>query len=284
MAEWRPSAQYRKIAEANRQYYARTAQVYDSTETCVTDGVFQAGLEQDLDAVLALLGRPPAAIQALDACGGSGNITLKLLRRGVPTVTSDISADLLAICRSRCEAEGLTPRLVCTEIGDFLSAHPGQFDLIVFSSALHHLEDIDAVLDLAYASLRPDGVIFTTFDPAAHRHRYERLIFLLDYLTFKVHRQPGDLLASLSRRVRRTVRGATKTQADLSEENLGFLAEYHVERGIDDLALATRLRARGVEIVRHEREAGGRYAPTRALLRALGTAAHFKLVLRKPAA
>lgn len=284
MSEWRPSAQYRKIAEANRQYYAKTAQLYESSETCVTDRALQARLEGDLDDVLALVGKPYAAVRALDACGGSGNVSLKLLRRGVSTVTCDISLDLLRLFQERCEAERLTPKIVCGEIGDFLLAHPGRFDLITFSSALHHLEDIDGVLSLAFRSLAPGGVIFTTFDPVAYRHRGERLVVWLDYLAFKVHRQPGDLVAALSRRARRTLRpSSSKEQAALTDANLGVLAEYHVERGIDDLALAARLRERGFEVVRHEREAGGRYAATRALLRGLGAATSFKLVLRRAA-
>lgn len=281
MQSWSPSAQYRKVAEANRQYYARTAHLYDATETCVTNATIQERLERDLDRVIALIGKPPHAIRALDACGGSGNISLKLLRRGVHTVTCDISVDLLKILQARCEAEDLTPQIVCSEIAGFLLAQPGHFDLIVFSSALHHLEDIDGVLLLAVRSLAPGGVIFSTFDPT-YRQRYARLIIWLDYVAFKFLRQPADLLAALSRRTRRMLgRVASKEQADLAEENLGFLAEYHVEQGIDDLALAERLRAQGVEVVRHEREAGARYAFTRSLLRALGITTTFKLVLRQ---
>lgn len=282
MHSWNPSVQYQKVAEANRRYYAKTAHLYDATETCVTNVTIQQQLEQDLDTVLALIGKPPQAIRALDACGGSGNISLKLLRRGVPTVTCDISIDLLRILQTRGETEGLTPQIVCSEIAVFLLGQPARFDLIVFSSALHHLEDIEGVLRLAIRSLAPGGVIFTTFDPIMHRHRYAPTILWLDYLAFKVLSQPSDVWAACLRRTRRILgRVVSKEQAALVEENLGFLAEYHVEQGIDDLALASRLCAEGVEVVRHDRETGARYRLTRALLRALGVATTFKLVLRK---
>lgn len=90
--------------------------------------------------------------------------------------------------------------------------------------------------------------------------------------------------AAVLRRVRRTLgRVSSREHADLADENLGYLAEYHVEHGIDDRALVERLRAQGVEIVRHEREAGARFALARAMLRALGVATTFKMVLRVPA-
>jgi len=286
MLSWGSSTEYRKVAEANRRYYAKTAELYDQTETCVTDAGAQAILEAELDQVLALLGRPRDQIAALDACGGSGNVSLKLLRRSVATTTCDISVELLRILQKKSAAEALTPTLVCSEVADFLRLCPGRFDLVVFSSALHHLADIDGVLDLAIASLRPGGMIFTAFDPTPAGPRYQRLIAWVDYLTFKVHRQPGDLLAAAGRRARRLLSGASqggdKQGLAMNDANLGVLAEYHVERGIDDLALVQRLQAQGVEVVWHRRLAGGRYTPTRALLRSLGAVTSFKLLLRKP--
>jgi ubiquinone/menaquinone biosynthesis C-methylase UbiE len=286
MTSWNSSAEYQKVAEANRQYYAKTAALYDQTETCVTDGETQAGLEAEIDQLLALLDRPCAQISALDACGGSGNISLKLLRRRIRTVTCDISPELLRILQQKSVAAGLQAMPICSEIASFLRLHPDRFDLIVFSSALHHLAEIDAVLELAVIALRPGGFLFTAFDPTPAGPRYQRLISWLDYLVFKVHRQPGDLLAAAGRRMRRTLAGSThdgdKQALLINEANLGVIAEYHVERGIDDIALVERLRALGMEVVWHRRLAGGRYAPTRALLRALGAVSSFKLLLRKP--
>jgi len=283
MSNWRPSAQYRKIAEANRQYYAHMAHLYDRTETCVTSAEMQQRLAGDLDRALAVIGKPPLTIRALDARGGSGNVSLKLLRRGVSTVTCDISIELLRIFQGYCDDEGLAPRIVCCEIGDFLRAHPSRFDLIVFSSALHHLVDVCGVLDLAYDSLTPGGVIFTSFDPAAYRNEFERLIVYLDFVAFKIHRQPVDLFAAVARRAQRIITGATsKERAAVNQATMSILAEYHVDKGIDDIALVRHMSERGAEVVVHEREAGGRYAPTRALLQSIGAVTTFKLLLRKP--
>jgi SAM-dependent methyltransferase len=118
---WQPSTTYQKVAEANRQYYAQTAAMYEATETCVTDPLLQRGLESDLDRALATLGKPLASVRALDACGGSGNVALKLLRRGVGVTLVDISPDLQEIFRAKCVEAGFVPKVVCSELAAFLA-------------------------------------------------------------------------------------------------------------------------------------------------------------------
>jgi hypothetical protein len=106
--------------------------------TCVTDQEGQKILERDIDRVLEATGKQPSQIRALDACGGSGNISLKLLRRGVNVTLADISSELQGIFEKKCAEHGYEPTVVCSEIGRFIASGSEPFDLIVFSSALHH--------------------------------------------------------------------------------------------------------------------------------------------------
>ena len=286
MPDWQPTETYTKIAAANRLFYAQTAAQYDTTETCVTDPRAQALLEQDLDRILQLLQRPAAQVRALDACGGSGNISLKLLRRGVRVTLADISEDLQAIFRQKCTAAGFTPTVFTGEIAAFLANTTDHFDLVVFSSALHHLENVEAVLRLARERLAPGGLLFTTFDPTARaqHHWLTRVLQRLDYFGFKLFCQTSDVLGAVRRRTKRLLAGtraAAKDQAEVNESTAGLLAEYHVEKGIDDLALVSHLKQAGYEVVWHERYAGGRTALTRGLIKALGDATSFKLLLRR---
>ena len=99
-------------------------------------------MERDIDRVLEATGKQPSQIRALDACGGSGNISLKLLRRGVNVTLADISSELQGIFEKKCAEHGYEPTVVCSEIGRFIASGSEPFDLIVFSSALHHLEHI----------------------------------------------------------------------------------------------------------------------------------------------
>lgn len=273
---------YSTVAEANRRFYARIADLYDRTESCVADPAAQDELESDLDRIIRHLGRPPAELKALDACGGSGNVALKLLARGLDVTVADISSDLLAIFHRKAATAGYQPRSHCGEIAEFLRQNPGSFDLIVFSSALHHLQDIDHVLGNAFNSLRPGGALFTLHDPTA-RSQQGRLtpwLLRLEYVAFKILCQPGDVPAAGWRRIKRTFRREDRPQ--LAEENLGVLAEFHARDGIDDLALVDRLKAVGFQVVEHQRLHGARFALVRRVLTRVGQPTGFKLVLQRP--
>jgi 2-polyprenyl-3-methyl-5-hydroxy-6-metoxy-1,4-benzoquinol methylase len=285
---WSPSSQYAKVAEANRRFYAKNATLYEQTETCVTDSRAQEYLDRTLEQVLGRLATPAGELRVLDACGGTGNVAIKLLQRGLNVTLADISREQLDIFEQKAAAHGARARVVCGEIASFIHDHRGEFDLIVFSSALHHLENYFAVLKLCLEALRPGGLVFTIHDPTAATNRggLARLIVRLDYLAFKCLDNAADLPAALARRSKRTISGAQKQschEMEITDATVGVLAEYYAMRGIDDLKLVDDLRGIGFEIVWHKRRAGGRYGITRKLVTWLGEKTEFELLLRKQA-
>jgi ubiquinone/menaquinone biosynthesis C-methylase UbiE len=285
---WAATPEHQRIAEANRQFYATVANLYDRTETCVADPTAQRQIEDDLDRVIQLTGRPPGELRAMDACGGSGNISLKLLRRGLQTTLVDISPELQEIFRQKCARAGYHPQVVQSEIGAFLAVHREPFDLIVFSSALHHLQDVDGVLSAAFHQLTPGGLLLTLFDPTsrAAMRPWTRRLLRLDYYAFKVRHQTADLPGALLRRMRRKWPRATsdnKTAMALDHSTAGVLAEYHVEKGIDDFALLQRLKTVGFDVLWHLRSVDCRFAIIRRLVERSGDRTAFKLLLRRPA-
>jgi len=202
---------------------------------------------------------------------------------------ADISQEQLDIFQRKDAADRPRAQVFCGEIASFLNDHRGRFDLIVFSSALHHLENYAAVLNLSLDALRPGGLVFTIYDPtgADGLKRSARLFLRLDYLLFKCLENAADLPAALARRFRRIVTGAERQgfdQIQISDATVGVLAEYYATRGIDDLRLVENLRAAGFEIVWHKRRASGRYACTRRLVEWTGEKTEFELLLRRPAA
>jgi ubiquinone/menaquinone biosynthesis C-methylase UbiE len=271
------------VAEANRRFYARIANLYDRTESCVADHAAQVALESDLDQVLSHLPSPASSLKALDACGGSGNVALKLLARGIDVTVADISRELLDILERKAASAGHRPRTHCGEIASFLTSTDAAFDLVVFSSALHHLQDIDRVLSLVFQRLRPGGLLFTLHDPTARAHQGRLTPFLLraEYFAFKFFKQPGDVPAAALRKLRRAF-GGRSGQSQLSDDNLGVVAEYHIRDGIDDLALVQRLRRVGYQVIRHDRLHGARFAVVQAIVSRVGQPTGFKLLLRKP--
>jgi 2-polyprenyl-3-methyl-5-hydroxy-6-metoxy-1,4-benzoquinol methylase len=287
MDKWTPSKSYSNIAEANRRFYLQTAALYDATETCITSSLHQAALDTDLDRVLKLSGKLPATIRALDACGGSGNISIKLLLRGIHPILADISPELIDIFLKKCERYAFKPETSCKEIGAFLAEESRHFDLIIFSSALHHLEDIKQVLTLAFERLAPGGVLFTVFDPTSRRQLspLTRIVQRIEYYLFKICQQSSDIPKAFGRRLRRMLAGVSssnKGDIALNSSTVGMLAEYHVEQGIDDLDLVSYLRHVGFELVQHDRYVDTRSAWTGRVIRWLGDATSFKLTMRKP--
>ena len=286
MDKWSPSKAYTNVAEANRCFFSQRAALFEATET--PRGAHQAKLEADLDRVLEVLGKRPEEIRALDACGGSGNISLMLLRRGIQPILADISPELLEIFRQKCESNSFKPYTVCKEIGAFLAEESGPFDLILFSSALHHLENFRQVLTLAFNRLAPGGVLFTIYDPTPRRQLrlITKILLRIEYYIFKIFYQSFDLPKAIGRRLRRTLTGSSasnKGNVAFNSSNVGVLAECHVEQGIDDLDLVVYLREIGFEVVQHDRYAGTRFTWVDRMIRWLGDATHFKLLLRRPA-
>lgn len=279
------SSEHQRIAEANRRYYQRMASLYFQTETCVTNKRDQNTLRELLNFAIARSAHESGSLRILDACGGAGNAALKLQAAGFDVTICDISLELLRLYRDQAHGMGYPVKAVCGEIGAFLETCRDYFDMIVFSSALHHLVDIDAVLLAAARALRPGGVIVTVFDPTPRSDPRLRLALSLDYLLFKLIRQPSDVVAGLGRRLRRFISGRAvqdKQHIQIDSDTLGVLAEYHVEHGIDDHALVMRLRAAGLTVLYHDRGYAARYPLTSWLLERIALPVNFSLVVQRP--
>jgi hypothetical protein len=76
------AASQKRIIEANVTFYRQTAEKHDSYETYIFDPALQQSLEDDLDKIglhFAGLDRSPSC---LECGGGTGNLTLKMCKRG----------------------------------------------------------------------------------------------------------------------------------------------------------------------------------------------------------
>lgn len=264
----RRSEETLSTAEANRRYYAERAAEYDDTEECVTLERHRNRLRRVLATAVAAA---PAGDRVLDACGGSGYASLELGAMGLDVVTVDISPDMLAIYERKASAAGLTATVDVGEIASFLSMSRDQWDLVVFSSALHHLDDYRGVLDAVRERLAPGGVIATVFDPIAAGKLAQRIRYA-DYLLWLAVTRPRAFLGRLGHRAAR---------AGASSDSVGRLAERHALTGIDDIALAKDFEDGGLEVILHERSYEARFAAMRGLLRLLARPTAFAFVVRR---
>ncbi len=241
--------------EANRLLYRDLASDYDATEACVIDARQHERLRAALREALAIVPRPP---RVLDACGGSGNAAALLAAEGVVPTVVDVSAEMLDRWEVKARGLGLEPETHVAPIEEFLAGDERRWDLMVFSSALHHLEDPAAVLCAAGDRLAPGGAIVTIYDPTLG-DRALRALRMADWLGDLLVRRPREFAEVVRRRIARQRRAASGP----AEAHVGRTAERHALGGIDDLALRRRVEGHGLEVVVHERRCEARLAPVR---------------------
>jgi ubiquinone/menaquinone biosynthesis C-methylase UbiE len=258
-------------AEANRRFYRAFAEEYDHTEHCVVNPRQQESLRLALLSALDIVGNNP---RTLDACGGSGNVGLSMLELGIEPVVVDISPEMVAIWKSKARNAGCDPEVHVAEISEFLRQDARMWDIISFSSALHHLGDYENDLDIAASRLAPGGVIVTIFDPTKVGWLGQKLR-RIDWVLFATLREPRKLLAILKTKLNRALRPG--------DPNLyvGRIAERYAIEGIDDLALRRRLEARGLQVAVHRRYYDARLAAIRWLFRLLRRPSAFHFVIQK---
>ena len=95
----------------------------------------------------------------LDFGCGTGILALALARRVAKVVAADTSQGMLEQVRAKTASGGIS-NVETALIGDDGELPPGPFDLVVVSMALHHVEDLDSVLERFAAILAPDGCVF----------------------------------------------------------------------------------------------------------------------------
>jgi len=254
-----PSNRYQVVSEANRRCYGRpgAAEEYDKTHFLGAHDL--EVLDADLKRALDRLGHPARRAAALDACGGTGNAALRLQAMGCDTHLVDISEEMVGYYRRQCEARGYPASAETGEILAFFTRNTRKFDLIVFSSALHHLEDPVLVLRHAQAALGPGGLIVTIFDPIK-AGRAEKVLLEPFRLLDRALTEPRKIFRGFANVLRRVARGGARYKHEhvdeiaLSDDNVGSIAEFHGDEGMDDFALAREIeRGTKLRVVHHDR-------------------------------
>lgn len=253
-----------KVVEANIKYFADTAKTYDTFHAC-TKLATQERYSQEITALLGRLQTGSTAPLVLDAATGTGSLAFLFAKRGCRVVGVDVSAPMLDLLRRKLGEYEAVIRLVEGEVVTFLATEPAEFDVIAFGSALHHFADYIQVIGLSAQRLRPGGAIYVGLEPSNLSStmllRFDRWLCRADDLLAMLLRQPRSLFAKLWARLfcRRT-----KTAP-----NIGSLAEFHVDTGVDKMAILAELRRLGLSDITVRERFGGKYALIRWLKRQL---------------
>jgi SAM-dependent methyltransferase len=261
--------------EANRLFYADRADTYDQLEHCASAERSHQRLESLLRDAVAAAARSPSSLRALDAGGGTGNASSILVSLDVDPLLLDASPEMAALWERKALARGHPAHTAVGGVEEFLAANPDSWDLIVFSSVLHHLDDPAAVLRVAAARLAPGGVIATCFDPTA-LGASGRGLRRLDWACWDLVHAPRAFAGIVVARMRRTL----STQPRGPE--VGRRAETHALGGLDDCVLVGTLRDCGLELLAHRRSFDARHGWARMMFRAVRAPSSFELLARNP--
>lgn len=275
------SERYLTVAEANRRNYAKVADYYvKKLVKRYSPELFAEDLRRAL-ARLGNLGRKPVA---LDACGGSGYAALILQQLGCDVLLVDISPELIGFYNQACATAGFPAEAECSEIGSFFTHTQRRFDLIVFRSALHHLEDPVLVLQLAQKTLGPNGLIVTFADPAK-RPRWVYAAAKPFHWIRRAMSSPKLILTRPIPVLKNMIRGGQKykdrRKLEITDANVGMIAEFHGGRGFDDKALVERITSTAnLSVLYHDYYTERCSMLEKMIYKVSGSPRHFKLLLQ----
>ena len=247
-----------EVSEANRRLYAAYSNYYD--ERVITDDSHRRlrGLLSTAISTLRDAPYPRQTIRALDVCGGTGNAAFILYEFGCDVTLVDISPEMVLQFEDRCRREGKQIPTIISDASTFFEQTDGVWDLIVFSSALHHFRYPETVLLSALRRLTSGGLVVTVADPTINiRRQWFKVLSLIDrglYALRKNHESFWKAVAGKFFQNRVSQACGDSVQAS---SNIGRIAEYHAQTGIDDEALVTKLSSLGYSVLFHKRYSGG---------------------------
>ncbi|MGE5416107.1 MAG: class I SAM-dependent methyltransferase [Acidobacteriota bacterium] len=247
------------ILQANIKKYEDESVVghYDDEDQV---GVSYDFLEQDT--IFPLLTRylsekKSSTLSAIDVCGGAGRAAFTLHRcGGCNVVLLDTSEKMLEIAQRTIDKHKIdSVTLVQEDALAYLRDGTDQFDIIAFSSAIHHFKDPFSLVQLAYDRLSPDGVMVIVGEPNTliGSKKYKRVVGFYAVLTSSDYRK--QFIQSIPERIK-----GTYTAPDYRE-----VAEYHAHIGIDDMALRKKMESEGMSLLLHIRYPAGPRIATRIL-------------------
>ena len=167
----------------------------------------------------------PAGGAALDLGCGSGELLFPLALKSANVLGIDGSAEMLAICERKLREQDIQNiRLAKADINELHAMDLGELDIVVASSVLEYLSELESVIDTVSRHLKPGGVFaFSLPNGSSLYRKAEPLLYRL----FKRPAYYPYVVNVLTPREIRTLieqHGFSVTQMDLTSPTAGLSA------------------------------------------------------------
>lgn len=224
----------KKIIDENILVHSKEAKIYDIIHAEIFNKYEQKRTKRDIDFIAKHISTKKPSV--LDIGCGTGNLSLKFLNLGFLVSGVDISKNMLDILRNKTKSRSLV--LIESDVDSFIhGCKEEKYDVITFSSVLHHLPDYLVTIETAIKLLKENGIIYITHEPT--RQIYQKSYTSLFWNVFtKI-----DSLAFCSilhlKRVKTPPIDYT-------------WSDYHCKQGIDSKEISNYLRDNNFQILYYE--------------------------------
>lgn len=161
----------KKIKDENIKVHRKEAFIYDTSHSEIFNRYEQKRVMKDIEFIAKQINREDSLV--LDIGCGTGNLSLKFLNFGFSVTALDISKEMLnllnkkyALYKKYNKTKSNFLKIVEGDIDAFISSYDGQkYDVIAFSSVLHHLPDYVETINNVGNMLRNRGIIYIVHEP-----------------------------------------------------------------------------------------------------------------------
>jgi demethylmenaquinone methyltransferase/2-methoxy-6-polyprenyl-1,4-benzoquinol methylase len=134
------------------QVFSSVARRYDLMNDLMSGGMHRLWKDRFVARV-----KPRRGEEILDIAGGTGDVAVRMARRGAHVTVADINADMLAVGMERAMERGLRNLSWKQENAESLSFADGSFDAYTIAFGIRNVTDIAAALGEAHRVLRRGG-------------------------------------------------------------------------------------------------------------------------------
>lgn len=152
----------KKILEENIKVQRLEAEVFDERHPEIFNRFQQKEIINDIKFIRRQISAKNPS--ALDIGAGTGNLSLKFLKYGFSVTAVDISKEMLDVLRKKNVTGQI--RLVESDVDSFILKEDRKYDVVAFSTMLHHVPNYIETIKNVIQLLNEGGILYIVHEPA----------------------------------------------------------------------------------------------------------------------